>query len=110
MDTLNKIAPIKKRHVPSNQMSFMTKELSKEIMARLRLRNNSLIDKTDENRFLYTLVLPTNCLSVFGHFVGLELKGLTISQNENLNSNIENIKDQVFGAILKFKNYRVSLQ
>ena len=35
-------------------MLFMTKELSKEIMARSRLNNNYLINKTDENRFLYT--------------------------------------------------------
>ena len=35
-------------------MSFMTKELSKEIIARPRLRNNYLIGKTEGNRFLYT--------------------------------------------------------
>ena len=35
-------------------MPFMTKELSKEIMLRSRLRNKFLLDKTDENRFLYT--------------------------------------------------------
>ena len=28
---------------------------------------------------------PTNCLSVFGHFVGLVLKGLKISQNSQEN-------------------------
>ena len=37
-----------------NQMPFMTKELSKEIMLRSGLRNKFLIDKTDENLFLYT--------------------------------------------------------
>ena len=54
IDTLNKIALIKKKYARGNQMSFMTKELSKEIMLRSRLRNKFLIDKTDENRFLYT--------------------------------------------------------
>ena len=36
---------IKTKHVRGNQMSFMTKELSEEIMARSRLRSNYLIDK-----------------------------------------------------------------
>ena len=30
--------------------------------------------------------LPTNCLSVFDHFVGLALKGLNISQNSQENT------------------------
>ena len=54
MDTLNKIVAMKKKNVRGNQMPFIAKELSKEIMARSRLRNNDLIDKTGENRFLYT--------------------------------------------------------
>ena len=54
MDTLNKVAPIKRKYARGNQMPFMTKELSKEIMARSRLRNKYLTDKTVENRLLYT--------------------------------------------------------
>ena len=54
MDTLNKVAPIKRKYTRGNQMPFMTKELSKEIMARSRLRNKYLTDKTVENRLLYT--------------------------------------------------------
>ena len=54
IDTLNKIAAIKKKYARGNQMPFMTKELSKEIMLRSRLRNKFLIDKTDGNHFLYT--------------------------------------------------------
>ena len=42
MDTLNSFAPIKKEYARGNQMSFMTKNLSKEIMARSRLRNQYL--------------------------------------------------------------------
>ena len=42
MDTLNSFAPIKKKYARGNQMSFMTKNLSKEIMARSRLRNQYL--------------------------------------------------------------------
>ena len=54
MDTLNSFAPIKKKYVPGNQMPFMTKNLSKEIMTRSRLRNKHLKHKTEENRLLYT--------------------------------------------------------
>ena len=54
MDTLNLFAPIKKKYARSNQMSFMTKDLSKEMMTRSRLRNKYLKDKTEENRLLYT--------------------------------------------------------
>ena len=36
MDTLNSFALIKKEYARGNQMSFMTKNLSKEIMTRLR--------------------------------------------------------------------------
>ena len=39
MDTLNSFAPIKKKYARGNQMPFMTKNLSKEIMTRSRLRN-----------------------------------------------------------------------
>ena len=35
-------------------MLFMTKNLSKEIMIRSRLRNKYLKHKTEENRFSYT--------------------------------------------------------
>ena len=54
MDTLNSFAPIKKKYARGNQMSFMTKNLSKEIMTRSRLRNKYLKHKTEENRLLYT--------------------------------------------------------
>ena len=39
MDTLNSFAPIKKKYAQGDQMPFMTKNLSKEIMIRSRLRN-----------------------------------------------------------------------
>ena len=54
MDTLNYFSPIKKKYARGNQMSFMTKNLSKEIMTRSRLRNKYLKHKTEENRLLYT--------------------------------------------------------
>ena len=54
MDTLNSFAPIKKKYAQDNQMPVMTKNLSKEIKTRSRLRNKYLKHKTEENRFLYT--------------------------------------------------------
>ena len=47
MDTLNSFAPIKKKYARDNQMPFLTKNLSKEIMTRLRLRNKYLKHKTE---------------------------------------------------------------
>ena len=49
---LNKHAPIKKKYKGGNQMSFVTKDLSKAIMKRSKLRNNYL-KKTGANRILY---------------------------------------------------------
>ena len=39
---------------------------------------------------------PTNCLSVSDHFVGLTLKGLTASKQDDLknNLNISNLKEK----------------
>ena len=50
---LNKHAPIKMKYKRGNHMPFITKDLSKEIMKRLKLRNNYLKNKTDTNRMLY---------------------------------------------------------
>ena len=52
MDTLNSFAPIKKKYARGNQMPFMTKNLSKEIMLRSRLRNKYSKHKTEENHLL----------------------------------------------------------
>ena len=48
MDNLNSFAPIKKKYARGNQMPFMTKKLSKEIMTRSVLRNEYLKHKTKE--------------------------------------------------------------
>ena len=42
------------KYARGNQMPFMTKDLSKEMMTTSRLRNKYLKDKTEENRLLYT--------------------------------------------------------
>ena len=53
MDTLNSFAPIKKKYPRGNQMPFMTKNLSKEMMTRSKLKNKYLKHKTKENVFLF---------------------------------------------------------
>ena len=109
-------------------MPFMTKELSKEIMLRSRLRNTFLRDKTDENRFLYTqqrnlsdksvkcdkislnengelLKSESETDEVFNNFFSNIVKNLEIPEYKNLNTNIENVKDPGFRATLKYKNH-----
>ena len=54
MDTLNSFSPIKKKYARDNEMLFMTKDLSKEIMTKPRLRNKYLKHKLEENCLLYT--------------------------------------------------------
>ena len=54
MDTFNPFTPIKKKYARGNQMSFMIKSLSKEIMTKSRLRNKYLKHRMEENRLLYT--------------------------------------------------------
>ena len=53
--TLIKHAPSKKKYARWNQMFFLTKDLSKAIMARFRLCNNFLNNKKEVNRALYVL-------------------------------------------------------
>ena len=50
---LNKHALIKMKYKRDNHMLFITKDLSKAIMKRSKLRNNYLKNKTDANRMLY---------------------------------------------------------
>ena len=49
--TLDKYAPRKAKHARGNQMPFMTKDLSKNIMKRSR---NKYLKNNEENRKLYT--------------------------------------------------------
>ena len=49
---LNRHAPIKEKYKRGNRMPFVTKDLSKAIMKRSKLRNNYLKNKSDANRML----------------------------------------------------------
>ena len=52
-NVLNKHAPCKKKYARGNQMPYFTKELSKEIMTRSRLRDKYLKNRNEENRAIY---------------------------------------------------------
>ena len=163
MDTLNSFAPLKKKYARGNQMPFVTKNLSKEIMTRSRLRNKYLKHKTEENRLLYTqqrnkcvfllrktkmnyygnlnekdivdnkkfwkIIKPfvsdksinndkihlnengesinskTKTAEVLNEFFSNIVKNLKIPEYENLNRNVQNVKDPVLKAILKYRNH-----
>ena len=53
VNVLNKHATRKRKYARGNQMPFFTKELSKEIMTRSRLRNKYLKNRNEENRAIY---------------------------------------------------------
>ena len=53
INVLNKHVPRKKKYARGNQMPFFTKELSKGIMTRSRLRNKYLKNRNEENRATY---------------------------------------------------------
>ena len=48
----NKHAPIKMKHERGNHMPFITKDPSKAIMKRSKLRNKYLKNKADANRMI----------------------------------------------------------
>ena len=78
---LNQHAPQKIKHVRGNQMPFMTKQLSKEIMKRSRLRNNFLRNRTEENKILYNRQ-RNYCVSLLrkskrGYYENLNIKNVT---------------------------------
>ena len=51
---MDKFAPHKAKHARGNQMPFITKDLSRNIMKRSRLRNKYLNNNNGENRKLYS--------------------------------------------------------
>ena len=63
MDTLNFFAPIKKNYARGNQIFFMSKNISKDIMTKSRLRNKYLKHKSKENCLVYTLQ-RSRCVSL----------------------------------------------
>ena len=109
MDTLNLFAPLKKKYARGNQMPFMTKDLSKEMMTRSRLRNKYLKDKTEENRLLYTQQ-RNKC--VYRYRKDIDIASYTddatpfIVENniENVIASLEQVSEDLFNW---FKNNRL---
>ena len=54
----------------------MTKQLSKEIMKKSRLRNNFLRNRTEENKILYNRQ-RNYCVSKTGYYENLNIKNIT---------------------------------
>ena len=50
---LQKRTPIKRRHVRTNQASFINSKIHKEVIRRTRLRNKFIDSKTDADRIAY---------------------------------------------------------
>ena len=82
IDTSNLFASIKKKYARGNQMPFITKNLSKEITTRSRLKNKNFKHKTKENRLLYTQQI-NKCVSL--------LRKTNLDCYENLDE--KNIRD-----------------
>ena len=53
LHTLDKMAPIKQKHIRGNQSLFMNKDIHKAILTRTRLRNRFLKESTPMNRLVY---------------------------------------------------------
>ena len=54
LDALSKVGARKKKHARGNQMLFSSKELTKAIITRSKLRNIFLQNRKEENRVCYT--------------------------------------------------------
>ena len=65
----------------------VTKEL-KEYRTWILISNGLTLYVQNGQTYSIRRLLPKNCLSLFDHFMGLKLKGLTESQERNQNSNI----------------------
>ena len=84
MNALNLFVFIKKEYARDNQMPLMTKNLSKEVMTRSRLRNKYLKNKMEENRLLYT-EQRNKCVSLLrktkiNYYKNLDEKGITYNK------------------------------
>ena len=83
LQVIDRPAPLKSKTIHGNQAPFMTKELSKAIMTRLRLLNNYNHNKTAENWELFrrqrNLCVTLRRKSIRNYFAG-------ISQRESIKS------------------------
>ena len=81
MEILDKFAPLKKKYIRANHSKFVTKELSKAIMLRSKLRNQFLKTKTQESKLKYNKQRNL-CVSITrkakrSYYENLDLKEIT---------------------------------
>ena len=83
MEFLDKFAPLKKKYIRANHSSFVTKELSKAIMLRSKLRNQFLKTRTQEPKINYNkqrnLCVSITRKSKRSYYKNLNLKHITES-------------------------------
>ena len=53
LNPLNKFAPVRKKYLRANHCKFVSKELSKSLMHRTKLRNEFIREKTTQARLAY---------------------------------------------------------
>ena len=81
VETLDRLAPLKKKHVRSNQKDFMDKELNQAVMHRSKLKNKYIKFNTDENRRSYKKQ-KNFCVNLFRrkkkqYYSNLDVKNVT---------------------------------
>ena len=84
IEVLDKFAPLKKKYIRANHSKFVTKELSKAIMLRSKLRSQFLKIKTQESKLKYNKQRNL-CVSITrkakrSYYENLDLKDITDSQ------------------------------
>ena len=84
MEILDKFAPLKKKYIRANHSKFVTKELSKAIMLKLKLRNQFLKTKTQEPRMKHNkqriLCVSITRKAKRSYYENLDLKDITDSK------------------------------
>ena len=84
MEVLDEFAPLKKKYIRANHSKLVTKELSKAIMLRSKLRNQFLKTKTQESKLKYNKQRNL-CVSITrkakrSYYENLDLKDITDSK------------------------------
>ena len=84
MEILDKFAPLKKKYIRANHSKFVTKEPSKAIMLKLKLRNQFLKTKTQEPKMKHNkqriLCVSITRKAKRSYYENLDLKDITDSK------------------------------
>ena len=84
IEILDKFAPLQKKYIRANHSKFVTKELSKAIMLRSKLRNQFLKPKSQEPKMKYNkqrnLCVSITIKAKRSYYENLDLKDITNSK------------------------------